>query len=272
MVDIGASNVSVTPVHDGFILRKGVMRSPLAGDFLSGQIRTWMGSAGMNIVPHYMVTSKQPVDANAPAQATLRTFAPGQEPTASFKKFEQGRIIQEFKECVAQVWTAQNGPYNEQIAASQPGRPFEFPDGWNTVVGSERIRVMEGMFQPSMIIPDSSSGPPIDPQAVASIPQLIHQSINAVDVELRPLLLNYVVVTGGSSLLYGFTDRINNELSTMFPGPRVRLNAPGIIVERKFAGWLGASMLASLGTFHQLWISKKEYEEHGAGIVEKRCK
>jgi len=93
-----------------------------------------------------------------------------------------------------------------------------------------------------------------------------------VDVELRPLLLSNVVVTGGSSLLFGFTDRINNELSALYPGPRVRLNAPGITVERKFAGWLGASILASLGTFHQLWISKREYEEHGAGIVEKRCK
>ena len=43
-------------------------------------------------------------------------------------------------------------------------------------------------------------------------------------------------------------------------------------MERKFAGWLGASILASLGTFHQLWISPREYEEHGARIVERGCK
>ena len=26
-------------------------------------------------------------------------------------------------------------------------------------------------------------------------------------------------------------------------------------------------MLASLGTFHQLWVTKEEYEEHGVSIV-----
>jgi actin-related protein len=32
--------------------------------------------------------------------------------------------------------------------------------------------------------------------------------------------------------------------------------------ERRFGSWIGGSILASLGTFHQMWISKKEYEEH----------
>lgn len=58
----------------------------------------------------------------------------------------------------------------------------------------------------------------------------------------------------------------------MYPGPRVRVYAPGQVVERKYASWIGGSILGSLGTFHQMWISKKEYEEHGPNIIEKRCK
>lgn len=270
VIDVGASNTSITPVHDGLILRKGIVRSPLAGDFVSSQIRTHFANQNIQITPHYQVLSKTPVDANTPAKASFRTFPEGSEPTESFKQFEQDRVVLEFKECVAQVWSNSTGPFNEQLATQQPGRPFEFPDGYNTMFGADRFRVVEGMWQSNMILPDATST--IDPATVLTIPQLIQQSINAVDVELRPLLLNNVVVTGGSSLLFGFTDRVNNELSALYPGPRVRLNAPGITVERKFAGWLGASILASLGTFHQLWISKKEYEEHGAGIVEKRCK
>lgn len=98
------------------------------------------------------------------------------------------------------------------------------------------------------------------------------------------------MVTGGSSLIQGLTDRINYEMQNMYPGPRVRLQAAGNVVERKYAGWIGGSILASLGSFHQvsccgeprwerprlinyqMWISKKEYDEHGPGIVEKRCK
>jgi len=52
----------------------------------------------------------------------------------------------------------------------------------------------------------------------------------------------------------------------------VRLAAPSNFTERSFASWVGGSILASLGSFHQLWISKKEYEENGPGIVEKRSK
>lgn len=69
------------------------------------------------------------------------------------------------------------------------------------------------------------------------------------------------------------TDRVNFELQTMFPGPRVRLQAPGNVVERKYAGWIGGSILASLGAFHQMWISKKEYDEFGGEqILARRCK
>jgi actin-like protein 6A len=35
--------------------------------------------------------------------------------------------------------------------------------------------------------------------------------------------------------------------------------------------FIGGSILGSLGTFHQMWMSKAEYEEHGASIVQKKC-
>lgn len=131
------------------------------------------------------------------------------------------------------------------------------------------------------------------PHASQTLPALIEASLNTVDVDVRTHLLGNVVVVGGSSLLYGFTDRLNWELSQMYPNQRVRISAAGNTAERKFASWIGGSILGSLGTFHQvrsslepsggrwrtadgsrgqMWISKREYEEHGAGVVEKRCK
>lgn len=80
------------------------------------------------------------------------------------------------------------------------------------------------------------------------------------------------MVSGGASLIPGVTHRLDAELRAQFPSLRVRLQAPGNVAERKFAGWIGGSILASLGTFHQMWVSKREYDEHGPGIVEKRCK
>ena len=41
--------------------------------------------------------------------------------------------------------------------------------------------------------------------------------------------------------------------------------------ERMYSSWIGGSILSSLGTFHQLWLSKQEYEEHGGLIIERKC-
>jgi actin-related protein 4 len=312
VIDVGASQVSVTPVHDGLILKKGVMKSPLAGNFLSSQIRLLFAQSSppVKLNPYYMVTSKSVVEAGAPSSATYRTFSPpSSAPHTSFRLNEEERVLTEFKESVVQVWAGPGklgGLDDPATRASSPGRPFEMPDGWNQVFGVERFRVVEGMFDakaaltvgfvvfvsspvaymlllhvhPTLLIctiTNSSSFTPQDadhpaPSPSQTIPALISASIAAVDVDVRPHLLNNIVVTGGSSLLYGFTERLNQELLTLFPGPRVRMTAPGNTSERRFASWIGGSILGSLGTFHQMWISKREYDEHGAGVVEKRCK
>ncbi len=56
------------------------------------------------------------------------------------------------------------------------------------------------------------------------------------------------------------------------PGQKVKIHSPGNYVERRYSSWIGGSILSSLGTFHQLWISKQEWEEHGNTIVHARCK
>lgn len=42
-------------------------------------------------------------------------------------------------------------------------------------------------------------------------------------------------------------------------------------IERRFSTWIGGSILATLGSFQQLWVSKQEYEEHGAEVIARRC-
>jgi actin-related protein 4 len=282
VIDIGASNVSVTPVHDGMTLKRGVQHSPLGGDYISFQIRALFKTNSpqpITITPHYLIGSKTPVDAGQPPQATYRAFSPAQAPDASYRALLEERTLTEFKECVVQVWPGPgrlsganpNGVPNEELAKTNPGRPFEFPDGYNQVFGVDRYRAAESLFDAKAAIPDPESPFPVPTQA-QTIPELIKSALDGVDVDIRPHLLANVVVTGGSSLLYGFNDRLNQELIQTFPSPRVRVSAPGNTAERRFGSWIGGSILASLGTFHQMWISKKEYDEHGVNIVDKRCK
>lgn len=282
VIDIGASNISITPVHDGMVLKRGVQHSPLGGDYISSQIRASFKSNSpqpITITPHYLVSSKTAVDAGQRPQATYKTFPPEKTPDASYRKLVEERTLTEFKESVVQVWPGPgklsslgpNGVPNEEVAKNSAGRTFEFPDGYNQTFGIDRYRVIESLFDSKAHIadPDSEFQAPTPAQ---TIPEMIKASLNAVDVDIRPHLLQNVVVTGASSLIFGFNDRLNQELMQMFPSPRVRISAPGNTAERRFGSWIGGSILASLGTFHQMWISKKEYDEHGPNIVEKRCK
>ena len=52
---------------------------------------------------------------------------------------------------------------------------------------------------------------------------------------------------------------------------KVKLLAPTTPHERRFAVWIGGSILASLGSFQQLWMSKQEYDEAGASAIQRKC-
>ncbi|KAI0423434.1 chromatin remodeling and histone acetyltransferase complexes subunit putative [Xylaria sp. FL1042] len=270
VIDVGGANTSVTAIHDGMILKRSIQKSPIGGLWLSQQIRTmWDNNEPkVNVVPYFMVENKTPVDAGAPAQAKLRKFP--FEITPSYRAYEEERLLTEFKESVVEVWRGPGrylNPGNEDLVKTQPGRVFEMPDGANQMWREQRYRVSEGMWDENAALPN-----PDGSGKAQTIPEMIKACLNSVDVDLRPNLLGNVVITGGTSLLNGFNDRLNNELMAMHPGMKIKLHAAGLTTERRFGAWVGGSILASLGTFHQMWISRKEYEENGVGIVEKRCK
>ncbi|KAL3893331.1 MAG: hypothetical protein SGARI_008236, partial [Bacillariaceae sp.] len=91
-------------------------------------------------------------------------------------------------------------------------------------------------------------------------------------------VLGNVVLAGGGACI-GPTDQavpdslreqIEAIIHTHTPGWRVKVLSPGM-QERAIASWLGGSILGSLGTFHEMWISKQEYEEWGTAIVNRKC-
>jgi actin len=61
---------------------------------------------------------------------------------------------------------------------------------------------------------------------------------------------------------------VSKELVALAP-PAVKVNivAP---VERRYSVWIGGSILSSLATFQQMWLSKEEYDESGPSICSRR--
>jgi actin-related protein len=76
----------------------------------------------------------------------------------------------------------------------------------------------------------------------------------------------------GNIVTQGFPERLNRDLSMRIPSSmRLKLISANGCAERRFGAWIGGSILASIGTFQQMWISSQEYEEGGKGQVERKC-
>ncbi|KAF5333667.1 hypothetical protein D9611_002217 [Ephemerocybe angulata] len=260
VVDIGQSMASVTPVVDGFVLRKGLAYSSIPR-FVHNLSRSVLSMNSQyrlkaDLWPHQLISSKMPVDVGHPPRYTLREERVAQT-TESWKVWAENREIDEWLQSVGAV---SDQGWNEQFLSRAAPKQYEFPTGYATTYGAERYQVSEHFFISNHNSPDQPK----------TLPGLITESLRACDPDLRQVLTSNIVLTGGGSLLTGLLDRLNIEMPRNFA--HAKIHAPGNPIERRYGGWLGGSILASLGTFHQLWISKEEWQEHGKAIVGQRCK
>lgn len=143
---------------------------------------------------------------------------------------------------------------------------FRLPDGNVIQLGPERFRAPEILFNPELI-----------GQEYAGVHQVVVDSINRVDLDLRKSLFSNIVLSGGSTLCKGkgfianclalgvlfvnpgFGDRLLNEVKKLaLKDVKIKIYAPP---ERKYSTWIGGSILAGLGTFKKMWVSAEEYQE-----------
>ncbi|XP_076842278.1 actin-like protein 6B isoform X2 [Brachyhypopomus gauderio] len=260
VLDSGATHTTAIPVHDGYVLQQGIVKSPLAGDFITMQCREMFQEMSVDITPPYMIASKEGVREGAPPVWTKKDKIPSV--TKSWHTYMCNEVIQDFQASVLQV---SDSPYDEQVAAQMPTLHYEMPNGFNGDYGAERLRIPEGLFDPSNV--KGLTG-----NTMLGVGHVVTSSIGMCDIDIRPGLYGSVIVTGGNTLLQGFTERLNRELSQKAPpSMRLKLIASNSSVERRFSPWIGGSILASLGTFQQMWISKQEYDEGGKQSVERKC-
>lgn len=247
-------------------------------NYLASMLKS--GAPPVEIRPHYLVKERMAVPPNTPARSVLRedrlTGA-----SESYARYAQSLVLHNFKESILQTM---EGPYDERQAAMRPQRAFEFPDGYNATFGAVRYRMAEVMFNPTGILPQeflnvpaptvqNSVIPTPSLREATSVQQLIASSLQLQDPDLHPTLLSNIVVVGGPTLTPGFCDRLQNELMRMPLGnAKPKIEAPGSLVGRKYSSWLGGSILASLGTFHQLWVGREEYMESGKSVINRKTR
>lgn len=171
-----------------------------------------------------------------------------------FHTSAESEIMREMKEEICYV--AYN-PAKEESQHAELQKTWKLPDGQIIHLGAERFRAPELLFQPELVGAEYKG-----------VPGLLFDSIAMSDLDLRKTLYTEIVLSGGSTMLPGFGDRLLNETRKLVPKDcKIRISAPP---NRNLSTWVGGSILASLATFKQMWVTKQEYEEEGKAVMHRK--
>mmetsp|Transcript_33924 Transcript_33924/g.59133 ORF Transcript_33924/g.59133 Transcript_33924/m.59133 type:complete len:418 (+) Transcript_33924:44-1297(+) len=264
VLDSGARMTFSVPVHDGYVLHKSIVRYEVGGELLTEMLQRHLESTEL-IKPRYSFKKHIKTYAEAGEQTEVNEFKIEDlsypNTTPSFHNFAVRDIIRDIKESNFKV---SDSPYSDSSFANVPTVSYELPDGKVIELGNERFKFPELLFNNSAPLSNGIVG-------FSGLHQMVNDSITRCEMDIRKELYGNVVIAGGNTLFPGFTDRLTRRLNDIASNMKVKLIASNSSIERRFSSWIGGSILASLGSFQQMWMSKQEYSEHGAGIVERKC-
>jgi actin-related protein len=186
----------------------------------------------------------------------------------SFTTAAEREIVRDIKERHCHVRWEELGEAEEET--------YELPDGQLVHLAEERHLASEALFNPSAV---RETGPGVS-DAVA-------EYIESCPPDLMDRLGANIVLAGGSTKLPNFQDRLSSDLHRRFQSTiyvvahserkvsrthacgaffvsRGIFSHPGRVFFWQFSTWIGGSLLASLPTFREYWMTKEHYDELGA--------
>ncbi|XP_074831229.1 actin-related protein T2-like [Natator depressus] len=137
-------------------------------------------------------------------------------------------------------------------------KEYKLPDGTLVSIGSPLFQAPEILFVPGSTGNDAPG-----------LHRMIAHSVSKCDINIHNTLYGNMVLSGGSSLFHGLDERIFKGLEHQAPkGVPIKIIAP---TDRWFSAWIGASVITSLTSFKQMWITAADYKDFGPNIVQRRC-
>ena len=173
-------------------------------------------------------------------------------------KDEHYQFVQDIKENMCYV----SQDYAEELnmmddPLTQEQRSYELPGNHVIEVNHhKRITAAECLFDPSKVGVTMQEF-----DCTGGIAQLAYQSIEKCDSDLKIGLYNNIVLAGGTTLMKRFPERFDYELRKFARGEAktdININPA---LNRKYAAWVGGSMLASFSTFSDMTIKLTDYQE-----------
>jgi len=176
-------------------------------------------------------------------------------PCSNFKERDDFRCMKEKLCYVAVDFQAEFGA---ALGDSSIERKYSLPScGATTFLSTHRFHCSEALFEPSRLGKEHPG-----------ISQGTFESIMKCERHVRKEMSANILLAGGNTMFNGIAKRLEKDLKVMGVKEegmnRIRVVAP---LERSLSAWIGGSILASLPTFKQSWVTKAEYEDSGPSAV-----
>ena len=227
VVQCGEMRTYTVPIFEGFPLYHALSKNKLGGKDLTDIYRRGIEEANLNV-----------------RSEDIQTL----------------RNIKERTSCVPYIYPCDYYlDENFQDIILEETRLYKLPD--DTIIDIPRkcrLLASEMLFNPKVVDKED-----------LGLRDLIVNSVRKSEIvndSLKETLVNNIILSGGTTMIHGFSERIKKELSGYKDENEWSLEfKPNVIADnnRYISKWIGMSMIASMSAFDKLFIKKAEFQELG---------
>lgn len=263
ILDIGRTHATSVVIYDASALRSSLQWSTLAGDMLTDLTRTTTAHCGAG----WLSTGENDV--------AIRGYCQAMKEQVSFV------ASRGFDQMSATDWLSAlpHGTTSLRRHAQYPRMPQLSADSYLALLPPDVQSLLESfrwtatltegllykiddynvirMQREWACIPERLFSPPVytgDTVLAPNVVELVANTLESISDPDLLLEIKDVVLSGGTTCLYGFAERLDHELKLRFPN-RLKVVATE---ERRELAWLGGSILASLSVFPSLCTTSEE--------------
>ncbi|KAI5640926.1 actin domain-containing protein [Phthorimaea operculella] len=145
---------------------------------------------------------------------------------------------------------------NAAMSRSADGRrSFVAPSGEEIDITNEAFLAGEMIFQPDLVLGKKAP--------YKSLTETICSTVNKCDTELKAELCSGIVMAGALSKIPNVAERLKQEVTDKMG---IKVNV--ITADESYVlGWMGGALFAGIPEGERLWITRRQYDDHGERVI-----